>query len=118
MKWDKATADAANIIANTNVGTWDSDVLRSQWDIAQVMEWAGMDEQALTAEKRTLALWEETLEQQELAQVEHEEVTEELIPFQKMRVLISAPVSRALEIKALIEQLQTIEQIEIDYGAN
>jgi|GEM_PF-272910 len=46
------------------------------------------------------------------------EQKEELKPFKMVRVLISFPIDSAVFASELIDQLQEVEGIEIDYGAN
>lgn len=53
VDWDEATESAANLIANTDAGTWDFDIAANQWDAAELMEYAGWGEDLLK-ETRTL----------------------------------------------------------------
>jgi len=46
------------------------------------------------------------------------EQTRQLAPLKTVRVLVSIPIDQAIETAEIIEQLENIAGVEIDYGAN
>ncbi len=47
-----------------------------------------------------------------------EETQQELKPLKMVRVLLSFPLDTAMQVSSLIEQIQQMEGVEVDYGAN
>lgn len=62
VDWPQEKEDAACIKANFNAGSWDGDKFANEWDTAQVLEWAGMDDAAWKKDKSEAAMWGEMLE--------------------------------------------------------
>lgn len=114
VRWTKEQCDQANIIANKAGGTWDWDVLSQEFDSDMLRE-LGFDDEYMSE-------LQEGLERMSLSEGasndSSEETQQELKPLKMVRVLLSFPLDTAMQVSSLIEQIQQMEGVEVDYGAN
>lgn len=114
VRWTKEQCDRANIIANKSGGAWDWDTLSQEFDSDMLRE-LGFDDEYMSE-------LQEGLERMSLSEGasndSSEETQQELKPLKMVRVLLSFPLDTAMQVSSLIEQIQQMEGVEVDYGAN
>lgn len=111
---DDDERQALTLAANVPAGAWDWDMLAA-WDTNVLAEW-GMDDETLLAWRADVDNLQVMLEQS--AEEQLIERQEELPDRQYLRVLISVPLDNALEAREIIEQVASLDGVQIDYGAN
>ena len=94
-------------------GQFDWDAL-SGWDAGNLQQW-GLDTETLDGWRVDTAAIEELLASSEEA-VNVSKIN--IVPKQFLRVLVSIPVDSALDAKPILDALEKIELVEIDYGGN
>lgn len=110
-EWRKLTA-----LAHTGAtGDWDWDALAS-WDAGELQAW-GFDAGTLSRWNDNAANLREMIEA-EIAEAEIAEEVTQVRPREMARVLVSVPVDQAADAREILEQLESIDGIEILYGAN
>jgi len=117
VDWDAEIESAANLVANTDAGLWDFDIAANQWQPAELMEWAGWNDDLLKSEKQLIAALDSFLES-EKQEKEIDEETEAIRPKEMTRILVSVPVDSAIDARLILDELRGIDGVEIIYGAN
>lgn len=83
-------------------GEWDYKELQG-WDVGNLQDW-GMNMDGVIAFSDD--------------DEEGKERTQQLKPMSMVRVLISFPLDLSIKASKLIDEIQSIEGVEVDYGAN
>lgn len=107
------------IAMHTATGEWDWSALE-EWNPKELRGY-GMDDQELEKQKGNASAIETFLQSTQVddeAESKKPERVEEIRPKEWLRVLISVPMDSVIDAKALIESLETIPGVEVDYGAN
>jgi hypothetical protein len=107
------------IAMHTATGEWDWNQLE-QWNPQELKDY-GMDAGELQKQVGNASALEAFLQAAEVdsdPETKEPERAEEIRPKQWLRVLISVPMDNVIDAKPLIESLENISGIEVDYGAN
>lgn len=106
---------ATSLLTVTAAASFDWDALAS-WDVGELVTW-GLDTDLLAQWNDDAANLREMIEA-EIAEAEIAEEVTQVRPREMARVLVSVPVDQAADAREILEQLESIDGIEILYGAN